>query len=94
MKVSAFIPYWLDYEVETFGHHKNLKKLGGKYLINYSIDVLNSVQEIDDVVVYCSDESINSYIDQDLKYKFVRRDECLDDKDVSIDTIIKAPGAC
>lgn len=90
MKVSAFIPYWLDYQVDMFGKHKNLKKLGGKYLINYSIDLLNSVQEIDDVIVYCSDESIESYIDQSLAYKFVKRDTCLDDKDVSIDTIIKS----
>jgi CMP-N-acetylneuraminic acid synthetase len=90
MKVSAFIPYWLDYQVDTSGKHKNLKKLGGKYLINYSIDLLNSVREIDDVSVYCSDESVDAYIDQDLKYRFVKRDKCLDDKDVSIDTIIKS----
>ena len=90
MKVSAFIPYWLDYQVDMSGKHKNLKKLGGKYLINYSIDLLNSVQEINDVIVFCSDESINTYIDQDLQYRFVKRDKCLDDKDVSIDAIIKS----
>ena len=90
MKVSAFIPYWLDYQVDLLGKHKNLKKLGGKYSINYSINLLNSVQEIDDVIVYCSDESLESYIDQSLTYKFEKRDKCLDDKDVSIDTIIKS----
>lgn len=90
MKVSAFIPYWLDYEVEMFGKHKNLKKVGGKYLINYSINLLNSVQEINDVIVFCSDESIHTYIDKKLKYKFIKRDKCLDATDVSIDMIIKS----
>jgi len=89
MKIVAFIPYWLDYEVDEQGYHKNLKKLGGKYLINYSIELLNSLSNIDETIIYCSDRKIENYIDKDLNYNFLLRPESLDDSSVSIDEIIE-----
>lgn len=90
MKVSAFIPYWLDYQIDNHGYHKNLKKLGGKYLINYSIELLNSISEIEETIIYCSDDKINEYINKDLDYTFLSRDKSLDSSNISIDDIIKS----
>ncbi len=90
MKIVAFIPYWLDYQVDEFGEHKNLKKLGGKYLMNYSIELLNSISQIEETIIYCSDDKINNYINQDLNYRFLQRDKYLDSIDISIDEIIKS----
>ncbi|MGB5920013.1 cytidylyltransferase domain-containing protein [Arcobacter sp.] len=89
MKIIALIPYWLEYQVNEFRQHKNLKKLAGKYLINYSIELLNSIKEISETIVYCSDEKINNYINKELNYKFMKRDTFLDNNDISIDTILK-----
>ena len=90
MRVVAFIPYWLNYQVGDFGHHKNLKKLGGKYLINYSIELLNSIPQIEETIVFCSDNKVDDYINQDLEYKFLMRDKSLDNNNVSIDEIIQS----
>ncbi len=89
MKIIALIPYWLEYQVNEFGQHKNLKKLAGKYLINYSIELLNSIKEISETIVYCSDEKINNYINNGLDYTFMKRDTFLDNTDISIDTILR-----
>ena len=89
MKIVAFIPYWLEYEVNEQGYHKNLKKLGGKYLINYSIELLNSIPEIENTIVYCSDNKINNYINKNLEYTFLERPSFLDDSSISIDEIIE-----
>ena len=90
MKVTALIPYWLDYQKNDIGIHKNLKKLGGKYLINYSIKLLNSISNIHETVVFCSDDKIKNYIDDNLAYEFVQRDKLLDNDNVSIDEVIKS----
>lgn len=89
MKIVAFIPYWLDYQINELGEHKNLKKLGGQYLINYSIELLNSISYIDKTFVYCSNDKINNYIDNNLNYEFLKREQCLDNSNISIDEIIK-----
>lgn len=90
MKIVALIPYWLNYQIDDVGHHKNLKKLGGKYLINYSIKLLNSIPQIDETIVFCSDNKINDYINKNLEYKFLSRDKSLDNNNVSIDEIIQS----
>ncbi len=88
MKIVAFIPYWLDYQVDEVGEHKNLKKLGSKYLIDYSIELVNSIPQIDETIIYCSDDNINNYINNSLSYKFLKRDKSLDNNNISIDEII------
>ena len=90
MKIVALIPYWMNYQIDDFGQHKNLKKLGGKYLINYSIELLNSISQIDETIVFCSDNKINDYINKNLEYKFLSRDKSLDNNNVSIDEIIES----
>jgi CMP-N-acetylneuraminic acid synthetase len=88
MKIVAFIPYWLNYKTGEFDKHKNLKKLGGKYLIDYSIELLNSISQIEETIVYCSEKSIHNYIDNKLDYTFLARDKKLDNLNISIDEII------
>jgi len=90
MKISAFIPYWLEYQVDEIGYHKNLKKLGNRYLIDYSISLLNSVDMIDETVVYCSNKRVTQYINQELSYRYQTRDKGLDNNDISIDKLIES----
>lgn len=90
MKISALIPYWLDDQLDELDYNKTLKKLGGKYLINYSIELLNSIPQIDETVIYCSNQKINKYINQGLDYKFIERDKSLDNENILVDDIIEA----
>lgn len=88
MKIVALIPFWFDYKKDESNNHNNLKKLANKHLINYSIEALNSVSKIDETIIYCSDEKINSYINPDLDYTFLKRNKDLDSNKISIDKII------
>lgn len=88
MKVVAMIPYWLAYESGVSTVPKNLVKLGGMHPLNYSIHSLNLVEGIEEVFLYCSDEQILTYLNPNLKYKFLPRPKLLDASDVVIEDII------
>lgn len=89
MKVVGLIPYWSGYcESENDETPRNLKKVGGRYLINYSIQLLNRITCIDDVVVYASSAEIINYIEEDLKYTHATRPSKLDSVNVGISEII------
>ena len=83
MKVVGLIPFWMDY-----GEDKDLKKLSGRYLINYSIELLNSSELIDDVIIYSSDDRILEYIENNLKVKYKKRPTYLDDEKILTEQII------
>jgi CMP-N-acetylneuraminic acid synthetase len=72
-KVVALIPIKLNNQRLP---GKNLKMLGGKALCQYLFDTVKTVQNIDEVYVYCSDESIKKYIPNELK--FLKRSSELD----------------
>lgn len=55
---------------------KNTKLLGDKPLINYILDTLNSIDEIDETYVYCSDDKICEYLSG--KIEFLKRPQELD----------------
>lgn len=78
MKTVAFVPIRLNSK-RVVG--KNLKLLGGKPLMSYILDTLVSVKGIDEVYVYCSQESIKEYLPQGVKFlkrpEFLDRDETL-----------------
>lgn len=78
MKTVAFVPIRLNSK-RVVG--KNLKLLGGKPLMCYILDTLVSVSGIDDVYVYCSQESIKEYLPEGVKFlkrpEFLDRDETL-----------------
>ena len=73
MKVVAFVPIRLNSK-RVVG--KNLKMLGDKPLLQYILETLVTVPQIDEVYVYCSDESIIPYLPQ--KVKFLKRSTSLD----------------
>ena len=73
MKVVAFIPIKLHSERLP---HKNILDLGGKPLCYYMAESLLQVNGIDDIYVYCSDESITKYLPSGIK--FLKRDPYYD----------------
>ena len=90
MKIVSLIPYWSKYESALDNKKpRNLIKVGGRYLINYSIEVLDMVNEIDDVVIYTSSTDIEKYIDTDSAYEILKRPSWLDEINISIEEIIK-----
>lgn len=73
MKTVAFVPIRLNSK-RVVG--KNLKMLGGKPLMCYILDTLANIKKIDEVYVYCSQESIKEYLPEGVK--FLKRPEYLD----------------
>lgn len=78
MKVVAFVPIRLNSK-RVAG--KNTRLLGNKPLLWYILNTLLSVKKIDEVYVFCSDESIASMIPLGVKFLkrplFLDRDETL-----------------
>lgn len=73
MKTVAFVPIKLNSERLP---NKNILLLGSKPLCYYIFETLLNVDTIDEVYVYCSDESITNYIPKGVK--FLKRDAKLD----------------
>ena len=73
MKTVAFVPIRLNSK-RVVG--KNLKMLGKKPLMCYILDTLANIKKIDEVYVYCSQESIKEYLPKGVK--FLKRPEILD----------------
>ena len=84
MKTIALIPFWFNN-----GKSRDLTKLAGKHLIEYSISLLNSSMLINETVIYSSDESILNYLDRELKVRHIKRPQHLDKEDVLIEDIIE-----
>ena len=57
---------------------KSIKELNGIPLCNYALKVMNKVPEINNIIVYASNEELCKYIDSSVRYTFVRRPESLD----------------
>ena len=73
MKVVAFVPIRLNSK-RVVG--KNLKILGGKPLMQYILETLVKVKNIDEVYIYCSSEDVIPYLPQGVK--FLKRSTALD----------------
>ena len=73
MKTVAFVPIRLNSK-RVVG--KNLKMLGEKPLLQYILETLVKVQGLDEIYVYCSQESIIPYLPEGVK--FLKRDTSLD----------------
>ena len=65
MKVVAFVPIRLNSK-RVIG--KNLKILGGKPLMQYILETLVKVNNIDEVYVYCSSEEVIPYLPEGVKF--------------------------
>lgn len=85
-KVVAFVPIKLDNERLP---GKNIKVIkNGKPLIKYILDTLNEVRGIDDIYVFCSDESIKDYLPGNVR--FLKRDKNLDLSSTLILEVLKS----
>ncbi len=73
MKIVSFIPIKLNNQRFP---GKNLKPLNGRPLCEWLFETINKVDSIDEKYVYCSDESIKTYMPNGLT--FLKRDEYLD----------------
>ncbi len=73
MKVVSFIPIKLDNQRLP---GKNLLDLEGRPVCDYIFKTVESIDEIDEKYVYCSDEAIKPYIPKGLT--FLQRDKYLD----------------
>jgi len=73
MKTAAFVPIRLNSQ-RVAG--KNLRPLGGRPLMGHILDTLLRVERIDEVYVFCSDESIRPLLPEGVR--FLRRDPQLD----------------
>lgn len=59
MKVIAIMPLKLNNERLP---GKNTKLLGGKPLLQYELHTLQKVDGLDEIIVYCSDDSVRSFL--------------------------------
>ncbi len=73
MKVTAFATIKLNSQRVP---HKNTQMIGSKPLCWHILNTALQVKNIDDVIVYCSDEKVREYIPQEAK--FLKRDKRLD----------------
>lgn len=74
MKTVAFVPVKLNSERLPL---KNIKPFtNGEPLIKYILNTLVTVPELDEIYVYCSDESVKKYLPE--KVKFLKRDPYYD----------------
>lgn len=88
MKIVSFIPIKLNNQRLP---GKNTMVLNGKPMCKYIFDTINSIDNIDEKYVYCSDESIKEYMPEGLI--FFKRDTYLDGFQIKgleiIDSFIK-----
>lgn len=85
-KIVAFVPVKLNNERLP---GKNTKAFdGGKPLIQYILDTLQSVKELDEIYVYCSDGAICEFLPAGVKY--LCRDKTLDSSQTLITEVLQA----
>lgn len=85
MKTVGLIPFWFNN-----GNSRDIKKLAGKHLIEYSVSLLNASNLIDETIIYASNKKILDYIDPELSVKYLQRAVELDSKEVLIEDIIES----
>ena len=71
-KLTGFVPIKLNSER---CQAKSVRFLNGIRLLNYPLITLNKVRALDEIIVFCSDESVVDYIHPNLRYTFVKRSE-------------------
>lgn len=83
MKVVGLVPFW-------FGKNdgRDLKKLAGRYLIEYTVELLSNIESINSTVVYSSNKEIMKYINEDFGITHLKRAEHLDNENILVEEII------
>lgn len=86
MRIVAVVPMKLNNQRLP---QKNIKPFtNGKPLCSYILNTLKTIDEIEDVFVYCSDEEIKRYIPSDVN--FLKRPEVLDLDTASMTDVLKS----
>ena len=86
MKVIAVIPMKLNNERLP---NKNTKLFtNGKPLCSYILNTLTKVKNIDDIYVFCSDDSIKKYIPKNIN--FLKRDKNLDTNTTTMNQVLNS----
>jgi len=85
MKVVAYIPIKLNNRRLP---GKNLLPLGGIRLCDYIFSTISAVNGIDEVYVFCSDESIRDYLPESIR--FLKRSPYLDGDSVKTMEIVSS----
>lgn len=85
MKTVAWIPIKLNNQRLP---GKNTKLLGGKPLCQYMLETLTKIDLLDEIYVYCSDETIIPYLPEGVK--FLKRSKELDGEMVGHYEIVDA----
>ena len=60
----------------------------GKSLISRTVELVNQINTIDEVIIFASNNQFSSYLEDKAKYIFLKRPISLDSNDVSIEEII------
>ncbi len=91
MKIVALIPFWSDYKsVDGEILCRPLVNIGGRSLINRTVEIINRINLIEEVVIFASNDKVLDYLDDKVRYRFLKRDKSLDSDDVSIEDIIES----
>lgn len=77
MKVVAFATIKLNSQRVP---HKNMQPIGSKPLCYHILNTALKVKEIDEVIVYCSDEAVINYMPKNAK--FLKREKWLDGDEI------------
>lgn len=85
MKIVAFCPIKLNNRRLP---GKNIRELGGKPLMNHSIETVLNADIFDEIYIYCSDDSICSYLPPNVK--FLKRSALLDSDETTGKDIYQA----
>jgi len=90
MKTVLLIPYWEKYRFPEEGiNNRDTLKIGGHSLLERSVKIGNETEQIDDVIIYSSNEQVLELIDDSLQFTFLQRASALDKQSVSIEDIIE-----
>ncbi len=90
MKTVVMIPYWEKYRFPDDGiNNRDTLNIGGHSLLERAVKIANDVENIDNVIIYSSNESVVKLLDDNIQYSFINRDPDLDDQNASIEDIIE-----
>jgi len=84
MKTVAFVPIKLNNE--RLPNKNTMSFTNGDPLISYILDTLSKVKNIDEIYVYCSDESVKKYLPENVK--FLKRPKYLDLSETSFNEVL------
>jgi CMP-N-acetylneuraminic acid synthetase len=85
MKIVAVIPIKLNNE--RLPNKNILPFKNGKPLINYILETVSKIKEIDKIYVYCSNEEIKKYLPKNIR--FLKRSKDLDQNTTKMNEILK-----